>query len=174
MLKWILVAVALVLAPVARADDDPNKAAAQAAYHDGETAYDKGDFPAALTAFQHAYDLAPIPALLFNMAQCYRKLNDHAHALDTLEKYQQLEKNVPAQRRKELKSQLASEKKAVAADDKKVADAQKKADADAKKAAADAQKRADADAKKAGTKPVAVASAATPATAPTTPATPAP
>ncbi|HEY7958175.1 MAG TPA: tetratricopeptide repeat protein, partial [Polyangia bacterium] len=47
---------------------------AQALYEQGTAEYNLGSYDAALTAFEGAYRLKPDPALLFNIAQCYRQL----------------------------------------------------------------------------------------------------
>ena len=39
----------------------------------GATAYSKGDFRAAIQAFEEAHKLAPRPAILFSMAQAYKR-----------------------------------------------------------------------------------------------------
>src|SRR5262249_14167768 len=39
----------------------------------GDKAYSAGNFPAAIRAFQEAYKRAPLPPLLFSMAQAYRR-----------------------------------------------------------------------------------------------------
>src|SRR5581483_3625713 len=103
---------ALVLAfasTAARADDA--QAQAQKLYADGDAAYKKNDYAAALAAFQQAYELVPLPALLYNVAQCYRKLGDHQHAIENYEKFEALEKKIPAAKKKELTKYLAEEKK---------------------------------------------------------------
>src|SRR6185503_7232665 len=39
----------------------------------GAKAYDKGDFPAAIEAFQEAYSRTQRPGVLFSIAQAYRR-----------------------------------------------------------------------------------------------------
>jgi tetratricopeptide (TPR) repeat protein len=53
---------------------DPRSEAAKAQYLKGQSAYDLGKYREALQRFEAAYELKPVPALLFNIAQCHRKL----------------------------------------------------------------------------------------------------
>jgi tetratricopeptide (TPR) repeat protein len=46
---------------------------AKALFVAGDKAYSAGNFPAAIRAFQEAYKKAPLPPLLFSMAQAYRR-----------------------------------------------------------------------------------------------------
>jgi tetratricopeptide (TPR) repeat protein len=164
----LLLTFGALAAPVVRAQDDATKAQAQQLYADGEKAYQKGKYADALASFQKAYDLVPLPALLYNVAQCYRRMNDHVHAVETYDRYSSLEKNIPAARQKELAKYLQQEKTAVAADEKKAKAAEeKKRVAEEKQKAADEKKRL-ADEKKladAAAKAAKAAAAATPATA---------
>ncbi len=54
--------------------------AARAKFVEATKAYNLGQFQVALTAFKEAYDLKPHPGFLFNIAQCYRHLNQFATA----------------------------------------------------------------------------------------------
>jgi tetratricopeptide (TPR) repeat protein len=54
---------------------------AKAFYLEGQKAYDIGDFPRAIDNFKKAYDTAPKPGLLFNIAQAYRLSGDGKQAL---------------------------------------------------------------------------------------------
>jgi len=63
--------VAVGSAAVAHADE---KAAAKAFFQAGAQAYDAGRYQAAAEAFREAYRLAPLPAILFSMAQAERRL----------------------------------------------------------------------------------------------------
>lgn len=65
----VLLLAALLLVPVTARADDRAKAFFQA----GAQAYDAGRFAAAVQAFEEAYRLAPVPAILFSMAQAERK-----------------------------------------------------------------------------------------------------
>jgi tetratricopeptide (TPR) repeat protein len=67
-----------LLATVARAGDP---AAARAAFAEGSRHYAAGKYAEALPLFQRAYDAYPIPALLYNLAQCYRHLGADETAL---------------------------------------------------------------------------------------------
>jgi hypothetical protein len=115
--RWIVVVLALLSCGAALADDDA-KARAQALFKEGQASYQGGDYASALKSFEAAYDALPAPALYFNIAQCHRKLNDHKRAVEALQLFIDLAKNVPAKVLKEAKQQLAEEKKLYAKEEK--------------------------------------------------------
>ncbi len=86
-------ALALVLALVpatAHADPPPGAPAvaeARQRFRRGVQLYEEDDFRAALIEFNRAYQLAPNPAVLYNVGQSYYQLRDYAGALTTLERY---------------------------------------------------------------------------------------
>jgi tetratricopeptide (TPR) repeat protein len=73
----IVAALLLVAAPAAAAD----RAAARAAYDEAVKHYNLGEFQQALDGFTVAYRETADPTLLFNLAQCSRKLGDHQKAV---------------------------------------------------------------------------------------------
>lgn len=66
-------ALAAVLAAAPARAQQAATAQAQAIFNVGAQAYAKGDFEAALQAFEEAYRAAPRPGILFSMAQAHRK-----------------------------------------------------------------------------------------------------
>jgi tetratricopeptide (TPR) repeat protein len=60
---------------------------AQALYAEGEAAYAGGNYESALESFNAAYELIPVPGLLFNIGQCHRKLGHHEQAADYFKRY---------------------------------------------------------------------------------------
>lgn len=82
--RWLV--LALVLAPLARAEDVKSQVedAAARAYE----LVNKGQFSEAVALYQKAYELAPTAALLFNIATIYdKKLQDHDRAADYYRRY---------------------------------------------------------------------------------------
>lgn len=53
----------------------------------GKLAFDQGRFREALGEYQRAYDLAPVPELLFNIARCREQLGETAAAIAGYEQY---------------------------------------------------------------------------------------
>lgn len=53
----------------------------------GAQAYRSGDFEKAIELFQKAYDLQPVPNLLFNIAKCYEKIENWDKAVENYEKF---------------------------------------------------------------------------------------
>jgi hypothetical protein len=85
------VAFVLAAAPATgRADpaaDADSVARARQHFRRGVQLYEEDDFRAALIEFNRAYQLAPNPAVLYNVGQSYYQLRDYAGALTTLERY---------------------------------------------------------------------------------------
>ncbi|MFL5346296.1 MAG: tetratricopeptide repeat protein [Hyalangium sp.] len=75
---------------------DEAKAQAREKYNQGNEAYEHGDFRKALTAFDAAYQLAPLPGFLFNVAQCHRQLGAYEHAAFFYRRYLALSEKEPA------------------------------------------------------------------------------
>jgi tetratricopeptide (TPR) repeat protein len=99
LLALALIALAPSLVPadwpaaaVARADghdshDDAATREAKRHFERGEKLYALAKFSAALDEYQKAYDAKSIPALLFNIGQCYRNLGDYDAAIFSYRKY---------------------------------------------------------------------------------------
>ncbi len=107
-----LVAVVLVaaLAAVSPAYAAHNERRAIALFHKGEAAYNKGRFKEALADFRAAYKADPEPGLLFNIAQCLRRLGRHAAAAAAIERYLDIDKDLP--NRADVEALLAEERAA--------------------------------------------------------------
>jgi hypothetical protein len=56
-------------------------------YARAQAAYDRGQYDAALTAFEHAYATLQLPSLLADIAACQEKLGEDAAAVGTLRRY---------------------------------------------------------------------------------------
>lgn len=75
---------------LAAADDDP-RARARTLTREGLRAFEDGRYATAIDAFEEAYALAPLPALLLNIAQAHRLDGDCRAALAHYLKYLRLE-----------------------------------------------------------------------------------
>lgn len=96
----VLVAVALVLAPLSARAASPNVGAqveskARARFSEGNIAYDLAEFQKALDAYSEAYRLMPLPGFLFNIAQCHRQLGRPERAAFFYRRYLLLSKEEP-------------------------------------------------------------------------------
>ena len=69
-----------MLATPALAAHAPEFAQAKAAFRAAQKHYDLGEFQKALNSYSDAYQLNPLPAFLFNMAQCHRQLGNYERA----------------------------------------------------------------------------------------------
>lgn len=90
----------------------PQVEKAKVHYQAGSSFYEKGMFSAALEQFQSAYDAAPTPALLYNMALCQEKLGKLPAAIELLRRFEislpfNKHREEVAARRKKLESRIA-------------------------------------------------------------------
>jgi tetratricopeptide (TPR) repeat protein len=74
-------------APRAHADAGPDRAKAKAFYDSGMAHYNLSEYKEALADFKEAYRIHHDPALLFNIAQCYRQLGEPAAAANFYRAY---------------------------------------------------------------------------------------
>jgi iron complex outermembrane receptor protein len=110
---------------------------AKALFKAGRHAYDLGRFDEALRNYGEAYDLKPVPSILFNIAQCHRKLGDLDKAAFFFQRFVDLDpRSSGAQTARDL---LAEVKGQLAARD---------AEAQRAEEARQAQARADAEAQR--------------------------
>jgi TolA-binding protein len=63
--------------------DERSAEAAKQLFQDGMQRYEQGDIAGAVEKFREAYALAPLPALLFNIARGQEQLGDIAGACET-------------------------------------------------------------------------------------------
>jgi tetratricopeptide (TPR) repeat protein len=87
----LLVAFLFGSLPARAAESD--KAIARAHYETATRLYEVREYAEALKEYKAAYVAKPDPAFLFNIGQCYRKLDKNAEALDF---FQQFLKKAPA------------------------------------------------------------------------------
>jgi tetratricopeptide (TPR) repeat protein len=115
MTRYLVMLVLAVLAcvRVAHADDAAMKAAKRH-FDRGEKLFALGKFDEALDQYQQAFDAKPIPAFLFNIAQCHRNLGDYDAAIFSFKKYLQLEPEAPNREKVEELIQELEDKKAEA------------------------------------------------------------
>lgn len=71
-LIWILVAVGLLGGPVPWARADDQRAEAERYFRTGERLLNAGEFAAAASSFEDAYEILPLPEIAFSAAQSYR------------------------------------------------------------------------------------------------------
>ena len=78
----LLLLMGLWSAPIrASAEEEQDLAQAKQLFLQGEKAYRLGSFREALVNYQASYKLSSRPALLFNMAQCHRQLQETDKAI---------------------------------------------------------------------------------------------
>ncbi len=106
----VALSLALLFAPEPALAADGVEDRAQALYAEGETAYAGGNFESALASFNAAYELIPVPGLLFNIGQCHRKLGHHEEAAEFFKRYL-VEETDEIGNRAEVKELAAEESK---------------------------------------------------------------
>jgi tetratricopeptide (TPR) repeat protein len=105
---------ALVPRPAVGAElTDEAKAQARVKFGEGNAAYAQGQYREALTAFEAAYQLAPLPGFLFNVAQCHRQLGHFTQAASAYRRFLSLSEKEPtnAAMVKELIAEMDSQAK---------------------------------------------------------------
>jgi tetratricopeptide (TPR) repeat protein len=95
--RALLVAAALVAGAAQAAQAAPRRAAptydqkqekiARAHFDEAESAFNLAHFEEALAGYQAAYEALPLPAFLFNIAQCHRNLRNHEQAVFFYQRY---------------------------------------------------------------------------------------
>jgi hypothetical protein len=93
-MRGVVVAIsiaAIACSAIARAEQtpDPNVQKADALTHEGTNHFRLNEFDAALKAYKEAYRLAPKSELLYDIGQCYRKLDEKQAALDSFKNFLQ-------------------------------------------------------------------------------------
>lgn len=94
MVVLAMLASAPVTAAPARSSPPGRDAKARAArsqFEKAERSFNLGKFPEALTSYEAAYETLPLPAFLFNIAQCYRNLGNHERAVFFYQRYLSLD-----------------------------------------------------------------------------------
>ena len=77
----------------ARADDAEKTRKAKAHYKQGQDYYAAEAWDLAIEEYKKAYDLLPLPAFQFNIAQAYRLKGDKKQALEHYRMYLELDPN---------------------------------------------------------------------------------
>jgi tetratricopeptide (TPR) repeat protein len=115
---------------------------AKALFAEANQHYSLGEFDQAMTSYSLAYRLKPLPAFLFNIAQCHRKLG---HYKDAIAMYQNYLVGVPDAPNKDVVDSLIKEASERQAEEDKRAAAQAKlaADLEAKRIEAEKNKARD-------------------------------
>jgi hypothetical protein len=85
-LPALLLLLGSLLAPATRAQDVSVRERAEASFRAGAAAYTAGDFLAAIQALEAAYELTPLPAIAFSLAQAQRHHYFVAHEPERLER----------------------------------------------------------------------------------------
>ncbi len=103
--RLALVAVALTSVTV-HAQTEQERAQARAAFQAGVEAYAAERFEDALRSFQEAYRIAPHPAVLVNMANCYEQLDRPIEAITHFERFLVEADAISPEQRREVRQAL--------------------------------------------------------------------
>jgi tetratricopeptide (TPR) repeat protein len=79
-------------------------------YDRGIGLFDEGQYTGALAEFEAAYTLTARPSLLFNIGQIHARLGHAVEATDALERYLTEARDVPAERRALVESEIATQR----------------------------------------------------------------
>ena len=119
----------LALGPAIARADTADETKAKALFQSGMKTYDVGDFEGALKLYSEAYQLAPRPGFLFNIAQCHRQLNNFEQAAFFYQRF--VDNSKPKAANVDLATTLLAEMKTKRAE--KLAADKAKAEEDARK-----------------------------------------
>jgi tetratricopeptide (TPR) repeat protein len=86
-MKSVFVALALALTTTLAHAQQGDVAEAGKRFNAGVTLYSEADYRAALVEFKRAYEIAPNPAVLYNIGQTQYQLQDYAAAYLSLTRY---------------------------------------------------------------------------------------
>jgi tetratricopeptide (TPR) repeat protein len=75
--------------------DQKQEKEARAHFERAEKAFNLGRFDEALTGYQAAYEVLPLPAFLFNIAQCHRNVGNREQAIFFYQRYLSLAPDAP-------------------------------------------------------------------------------
>lgn len=100
---------------------------AKVLFAQGNQHYNLGEFAQALEQYKRAYRAKPLPAFLFNIAQCHRKLGQHQEAVAM---YQSYLAGVPNAQNKTMVESLIAESKTAVAEQQRLAEDAAKREAD--------------------------------------------
>jgi tetratricopeptide (TPR) repeat protein len=95
LLGLLLVLGLVPLSASAQAPSEEAKTAARAKFAEGNAFYEQGNYRQALASFDAAYSLVPLPAFLFNVAQCHRQLGSYERAATFYRRYLALSPKEP-------------------------------------------------------------------------------
>lgn len=98
---WLPLSLSLLWGTAARADDF------QVRYTQAVAAYKRGSYTEAITHFQRAYDLRPLPRLLINIGRAHLRLGHPDQALAFLRLYLQTDKEAAPALRAEVEREIA-------------------------------------------------------------------
>src|SRR5579872_4509216 len=84
--------------PAGTAATDESEAQAREHFRAAEIDFNLGKFTEALASYQAAYQAKPLPAFMFNIAQCYRNMGKYERARFFYRRYLTLEPKSPNRR----------------------------------------------------------------------------
>lgn len=94
--------------PPAEAAPDPSVEARER-FMAGAELFDEERFDAAAVEFERSFALRPVPVVLFNLAQCYRRLLRHDDAIEAFRRYLALGgASIAADRRRGVEQEIAA------------------------------------------------------------------
>ena len=113
-----MIAAAALIALLAAADPGaagdpggrPEDSSARALFERGEVKFNLGNFEGAAADYQAAYELDQRPALLFNVGQCYRNLENYERARFFYRRFLTLDPQTPKRRETESLIDLMSKR----------------------------------------------------------------
>lgn len=101
-----LVLVAMLVGEAGRANGQEPSVAAEDHYRRAAESFQKGNYEDAVRELHTTYDLTPLPRLLFNLAQAYRKWGHSQEALEYYELFLRSDPQLTAELREEVEGYI--------------------------------------------------------------------
>jgi copper chaperone CopZ len=112
-----VVVLGLALPGAARAqpaDTETDEARARRHFETGASLYLEENYEGAAAEFEASYALRPVPVVLFNLAQTYRRLYRYGDAVDAYERYLRTESDLTTERRTAVRTTIAELRRGLA------------------------------------------------------------
>jgi iron complex outermembrane receptor protein len=110
--RFAFLALALLMAPLARAQTDDRAAQAKQHYEAGMARFQLEEWDAAIEEWQAGFRIKPVPQFLYNIAQAYRLSKRWEKSLSFYQKYLRMDPKAP--NKAEVERHIAQLNKAIA------------------------------------------------------------
>jgi len=105
---------AVVACPSNASAQASDEAAARRHFETGASLYLEENYEGAAAAFEESYRIRPVPVVLFNLAQTYRRLYRYGQAIEAYQRYVRTAEDLTPERRAEVRATIAELRRGLA------------------------------------------------------------